>query len=98
MNSEISNNGQHETDEPVFDELRLYLPYPDGWTAYVKPDSSKEYCSFRNPGEEFFHLLVKGEIYLAFGDERYCLNCAQRHEVVTTNRLYWKRGGRSDQF
>jgi len=96
MNAEFNNNGQGETDEPASADFRLYLPYSDGWTAHVKPDSSKEYCSFRQPGDEFFHLLVKGEIYLAFGDERYCLSCAYRHEIITTNRLYWQKGGRSE--
>jgi len=70
---------------------RLYVSLPDSWTAHGKRDSIKEYCYTKSAGEEHFHLLVKGEIYLNHQGEKYCLNCALKQESVTTDRLHWKR-------
>jgi len=69
---------------------RLFVPQHEGWKGHVKPNSVKEYCYYKNPGEDYFHLLVLGEIYLARGDEKCCLNCAIRHGVVTRDRLHWQ--------
>lgn len=73
------------------DDDRLYLPRREGWTAHVKSGWEKEYCYQKNPGEDYFHLLLSGEIYLQRGDEKYCLNCARRMGLVTSDRLYWQR-------
>ena len=70
---------------------RIYVPHNDGWTAVVKPNSIKEYCYYRNPGDEHFHMLMVGEVYLARGDEKVCLNCAIRQGLVSTDRLHWQR-------
>jgi len=72
---------------------RLYVPEHEGWEARLKRSWDNEYCYSANPGEDYFHLLLNGEIYLQRGDEKYCLNCALRQGILTTNRLYWQRGG-----
>ncbi len=54
----------------------------------------KDYCYSKNPGEDYFHLLLCGEVYLENGEERLCLNCAVRRSVATDDRLYWQRGAR----
>lgn len=72
------------------DDVRLYVTDAREWTAHIKKDSSKIYCYQKNPGDDFFHLIVDGEIYLAKGDEKYCLRCALRDGVVTTDRLFWQ--------
>lgn len=91
-----------DTEQPTprnLDEIcesldrRLYLPYPDGWEFRVK-SGPREYCYYRNPGEEWFHLLIDGELFLQFGDEKVCLNCAYRHGILTDNRLFWQTGRR----
>lgn len=74
---------------PVAD-ARLYVTDPADWTAHVKNDSSKAYCYQKNPGEDYFHLILSGEIYLQCGDEKLCLQCALRRGVVTTDRLFWQ--------
>ncbi len=73
-------------------DARLYLPDHDGWEAAIKRDWSKEYCFSQNPGENFYHLLLSGEIYLQRGGEKYCLNCAMRHGVLTRERTFWQKG------
>jgi hypothetical protein len=84
-----SLNGRVESDRSQGDERR-YVPYPEGWQARIKQGFEKEYCFSKNPGEEFFHLLMGGEIYLQHGSERYCLNCAVRHGITTPDRMFWQ--------
>lgn len=81
----------------VTEDLRLYVPYADGWSAQIKTDGIREYCHFKQPGQDFFHLLLPGEIFLQYGEARYCLNCAMRYAHVTEDRLYWQRGVRKNR-
>ncbi|MCA8988597.1 MAG: hypothetical protein KDA78_13190 [Planctomycetaceae bacterium] len=83
----------NEADQPESTPVdhRLYVPHNEGWDAQVKTNSTKEYCYYRNPGEEHFHLLVMGELYLHRGNEKVCLNCAVRQDLLTTDRLHWQR-------
>jgi hypothetical protein len=70
-------------------EGRLFVPESAGWKAAIKQDGNKEYCYLQRPGEEFYHLLLTGEIYLQRGDEKYCLSCAARHGYATHKRAFW---------
>jgi hypothetical protein len=82
-----------DSEELAKDDIRLYVPQHDGWTAHVKSDASREYCYLKHPGEDYFHLLTTGEIYLENNEEKFCLNCALAHGHITRNRLHWQRGG-----
>lgn len=96
-------NGNHDAIRALADDAspldyrefpqdaRLYLPQNEGWQARVKQGWEQTFCYTKNPGEDYFHLLLAGEIYLQRGDEKLCLNCALRHGLVTTDRLYWQR-------
>ena len=75
---------------PAVDQ-RLYVPEHEAWEARLKRSWENEYCYAANPGEDYFHLLLNGEIYLQHGDEKYCLNCALRRGILTGDRLYWQR-------
>lgn len=75
------------------DDKRLYVQNSEGWQAHVKSNWEKEYCFAHAPGEDHFHLLLCGEVYLQHGDEKYCLNCAMRRGILTHDRLNWQRGG-----
>jgi hypothetical protein len=72
-------------------EVRLFVPEHQGWTAAIKQGWSKEYCCLQRPGEDFYHLLVSGEIYLQRGTEKYCLDCSLRHGFATRERTYWQK-------
>jgi len=76
-------------------DVRLYVCHPEGWTAEVKQTSEKMYCYQKNPGEDYFHLIVAGEIFLRFGDEKLCLNCARRRGDATQERLFWQHRRKS---
>lgn len=77
-------------EERGFDH-RVYVPNPEGWNAHLKQNWEKEYCYLQNPSEDFFHMIVCGEIYLKRGSEKYCLTCALRHGYLTKDRLNWQR-------
>lgn len=78
-------------------DRRLYFPDAEGWTLGVK-SGPREYCSHRNPGEEWFHLLLDGELFLEFGEEKVCLNCAFRNGLLTNDRLFWQKGHRRQRI
>jgi hypothetical protein len=75
-------------------DRRLYVPHSQNWQAGIQ-SGAREYCCIRQPGEDWFHLLVNGEIYLQFGNEKMCLNCAFRQGNITDDRLYWQTRGRT---
>jgi hypothetical protein len=78
---------------PVVDDVpdvRLYACDPDAWQAHVKYDSERIYCYSKAPGQDYFHLILNGEIYLQRDDEKYCLQCALRQGVATQDRLFWQ--------
>jgi hypothetical protein len=75
-------------------DSRLYVPHAEGWQARIKTGWEKEYCHSQNPGEDFYHLLVGGEVYLESGEEKLCLRCALRRGILTTDRLHWQRPSR----
>ncbi|MEM7812614.1 MAG: hypothetical protein AAF532_14160 [Planctomycetota bacterium] len=77
---------------PAHEDLRLYLKQPDVWRLKVKPDFVRQYCHGKNPGEEHYHLIVGGELYVDNGERKLCLNCALRAGVVTADREHWRRG------
>jgi hypothetical protein len=92
MTDSLPLDGNPVGDVP---DIRLYVALPDGWSAHVKQSWDKEYCFHKKPGEDFFHLLMHGEIYVQKDDERLCLQCAFRDGVVTHDRLNWQKGGSS---
>ncbi len=73
---------------------RLYVPQQAGWEAAIKQTWEQEYCYSKNPGEDWFHLLANGELYIQRGTEKFCLSCALRLKILTRNRLFWQKGSR----
>ena len=76
------------------EDTRLYLPgWESGWRVRLKTTWDREYCFAENPGEEFYHLLMAGEVYVEYDEEQFCLACARRRGVISDDRLHWKRSG-----
>jgi len=78
-----------EDTQPEIDE-RLYVPYSAGWSVHIKRSGGTERCFSQHPGQDFFHLIIRGEIYLENGDERFCLTCAMRRGIICRERMFWK--------
>jgi len=70
---------------------RLYVPYSSGWTAHIKQSGGSERCFSQHPGQDYFHLIVKGEIYLQKEEEMFCLTCAMRRGILSRDRMAWQR-------
>jgi|GEM_PF-2028717 hypothetical protein len=73
-------------------DVRLYAPEAENWRAHILTSWDKVYCFAKHPGQDYYHQLMYGEIYVQKGDEVYCLNCALRDGILTRNRLYWQKG------
>ncbi|QDT36768.1 hypothetical protein [Stratiformator vulcanicus] len=72
-------------------DRRLYVSRSGDWKAHIKADFTKQHCYSKNPGEDFYHLIVGGEIYVDDGAHKLCLNCALRTGVITLDRLHWQK-------
>ena len=90
-----------KTDQPAelpCEDMRLYVPDAEMHQVQLMRGGEREYCFAQNPGEDFFHLLVAGEVYIQYGDEKYCLNCAMRRGMITADRLFWQRRGSKSEI
>ena len=73
---------EHEEDDAAAPR-RMYLSEP-GWRIDVKVGSQREFCYMRTPGQDFYHRLLDGEVFLHRDDERLCLACATRRGLIAT--------------
>ena len=80
-----------ESAEEAAPDGRLYVRGVRNWRAVVKTDFAKQYCHLKTPGEDYYHLLTGGELYLDDGEAKLCLNCAVRSGVLTADRFHWRR-------
>jgi hypothetical protein len=60
---------------------RLFLFEP-GWRIARKAGSEREFCYQIAPGQDYYHRLLDGEIYLQKADEKICLPCAARRGLL----------------
>jgi hypothetical protein len=60
---------------------RLFLHEP-GWMVALKIGSEREFCYAMAPGQEYYHRLLDGEVYLHNNEERLCLACAERRGLL----------------
>ena len=56
----ISSRPVTSDTEPVVDS-RLYIPDNQDWGVEIKRDSDRIYCYSKNPGQDWFHLILNGE-------------------------------------
>lgn len=89
MPESSSTESQAERPAPLPD-TRLYVPDNEDWDVHIKRDSERAYCYAKLPGEDWFHLLLTGEIYISRQHEKYCLRCALRMGFLTDDRLFWQ--------
>ena len=75
--------------DPIPD-TRLYVPDHEDWEVHIKRDSERYFCYSKHPGEDWFHLILNGEIYVSHQHEKYCLRCALRMGSLTEDRLFWQ--------
>ena len=61
---------------------RLFVHEP-GWQVSLKVGSIRENCYQIAPGQDYYHRIADGEIYIIRGDEKLCLACAARRGILT---------------
>ena len=61
---------------------RMFVHEP-GWGIHIKRGSDRAFCYVMNPGENHYHRLVDGELFLQHGEERICLACASRRGIIS---------------
>lgn len=71
-------------------DTRLYVPDHEDWNVQIKRDSDRVFCYSKHPGQDWFHLILSGEIYVSREQEKYCLRCALRMGFLTQDRLFWQ--------
>ncbi len=53
-----------------------------GWRVGVKTGSTRELCYMMAPGQDYYHRLLDGEVFLVRDAERLCLSCAARRGLI----------------
>ncbi len=68
------------SDKPTAHRLFLHEP---GWRVQLKVGSTREFCYAMAPGQDFYHRLLDGEVFLHNNEERLCLACAERRGLLS---------------
>ncbi|WP_165248711.1 hypothetical protein [Paludisphaera soli] len=61
---------------------RLFVHEP-GWRISIKRGSDRVFCHMMAPGQDYYHRLMDGELYLHQDSERICLSCASRRGIIS---------------
>jgi hypothetical protein len=61
---------------------RVFVTFP-GWTVGLKVGSERSFCSTKAPGQDYYHRLLDGELFIAQGDERVCFVCAEKRGLIS---------------
>ena len=73
---------EYDEDRVAVSSSRMYLAEP-GWQIGVKAGSDREFCYMMSPGQDFYHRLSDGEVFLYRNDERICVACAERRGLLS---------------
>ena len=80
------NNGLPTVYPPREDPIRESSPrlfiFEPGWRVGIKRGSERVFCYMMAPGQDYYHRLLDGELFLHHGDERLCLSCAARRGLI----------------
>jgi hypothetical protein len=69
-------------DDPIVPKPRRLFLFEPGWRIGVKRTCEREFCFTITPGQDYYHRLHEGELFLERGDERLCLACAERRGLL----------------
>lgn len=61
---------------------RLFVHEP-GWRISIKRGSDRVFCHMMAPGQDYYHRLLDGELFLHQDSERLCLSCAARRAIIS---------------
>lgn len=81
--SVVSDFGSSQESEEETTLARRMFIFEPGWRIGVKTGSTREHCYMMAPGQDYYHRLLDGEIFLVRDDERLCLRCASRRGLIS---------------
>jgi hypothetical protein len=61
---------------------RRMFVFERGWSVGMKTGSHRELCHMMAPGQDFYHRLGDGEVYVQQNTEKLCLACAFRRGLI----------------
>jgi hypothetical protein len=61
---------------------RRMFVFERGWSVGMKTGSHRELCHMMAPGQDFYHRLGDGEVYVQQSTEKLCLSCAFRRGLL----------------
>jgi hypothetical protein len=82
MNQPLAFSDTPSADDDILPTRRMFIFEP-GWRIGVKSDSVRELCYMIAPGQDYYHRLLEGEIFLVRDGERLCLTCASRRGLIS---------------
>jgi hypothetical protein len=82
FNDGVPGYSTHEEAAEQDAPPRLFVHEP-GWRIGIKRGSHREFCYMMAPGQDYYHRLMDGELFLFHGDERLCLSCAVRRGLIS---------------
>ena len=74
-------NDDPDEDRETLPARRMFIFEP-GWRVGVKAGSDREFCYMMTPGQDFYHRLLDGEVFLHRHAEKICLACATRRGLI----------------
>jgi hypothetical protein len=74
----LSDQGDPEVALP----RRMFL-FERGWRIGVNAGNHRSFCHVMALGQDFYHRIVDGEVFLFHNEEKLCLACAARRGLVT---------------
>lgn len=73
---------------------RLFLREA-GWRIGLKAGSEREFCFMVAPGQDYYHRLLDGEVFVTHGTEKLCLSCADRRGLFAHEPRLLREPGQS---
>jgi hypothetical protein len=70
------------SDDEMAPGRRMFI-FEAGWRVGVKTGSMRELCYMIAPGQDYYHRLLDGEVFLVRDGERLCLSCAARRGLIS---------------
>ena len=81
--SEFSSQSAELTSDDETPTSRRMFIFESGWRVGVKTGSTRELCYMMLPGQDYYHRLLDGEIFLLRDGERLCFACAARRGLIS---------------
>jgi hypothetical protein len=78
-----SNQPSLPSEDAVIAPSRRMFIFEPGWRVGVKSGSTRELCYMVAPGQDYYHRLLDGEVFLVRDGERLCLACASRRGLIS---------------